>query len=203
MAAAQDQTVKIQFEVENLLPQNAKTLQTQLKVVAGVNDCAVAGIRVTISVKPESTLKFSDIKGVVADLKPVKDEKIAIKYDSIKLEGKVTLSFNVTKNQDKIQQAVLSVANVERAEQKGDEYLCTIKSPGGAKLMDIVAAVAKKTESADNTALASAALIKDVVWTGGPKPTVKDKPSTSNPDPNAKPAPKPGSCKAGGCKPGS
>jgi len=185
MAAAQDQTVKLQFEVENLLPANAKVLQNQIKSVAGVSECAVAGIKVTVTVKAGENLKVSDIKAAVAALKPVKDEKIAIKLDNVKLEGAVWISFSVEKNHDKIHGGLYSIATITNAKKVGDEFELQVKSPAGAKLLEICKAVAKVTECFQDKPMDC---LKEVKWVGAAKPAAKEQPKTEQPQPNA-PAP--------------
>jgi acetyl-CoA carboxylase carboxyltransferase component len=102
---------------------------------------------------------------------------IAVKLDSIKLEGKVILSFAVEKNTDKVAGAIKGVGNVLSVTSSGSDYEVTIKSPGGAKLLDIATAVAKKV-GADEAKAAD--LIKAVAWHGpqkaASKTPVKDPP---------------------------
>lgn len=180
MAAAQDQAVKFQFEVENLLPANQKALQNQLKVVSGVSECAVAGNKVTLTVKAGESLKISDVKAIVAALKPVKDEKIAIKLDNVKLEGTVWISFSVEKNHDKIHGALYSIPTITNAKKVGDEFEIQVKSPAGTKLIDVCKAVAKATECFQDKPMDC---LKETKWIGPGKPAAKEQPKTETPNP--------------------
>ncbi len=163
-AAAQD---KVQFEIDNLIPFNQKILQGQLNEVDGVAECLVNGGQVTLAMKPNGRIKLSAILKIVNGLKPFSTEKIAFKWESVKLAGKVILSFSVDKNKDKIQDALAAVENIEKAERKGDDYHLTLKSE--VALNDVTAAVAKATENAGSSTTLMAKVVKDVVWIGSPK----------------------------------
>lgn len=103
--------------------------------------------------------KLSEFLKVVKGIKPFADEKISPKLDSLRLLGKVILSFSVGKNKDRIEDGLKALANVESVDRKGDEYHVAIKSEG-ILLNEISSAVGK--------------VIKDIAWLGGPKPAAKE-----------------------------
>lgn len=191
LAALQDQTVRVEFQIENLLPCNETPLQAKLDEIDGVDEAAVSKGKVTLSVKPLAKAKLSEFLKAIKGIKPFADEKISLKIDSIKLSGKVVLSFCVEKNKDKIEGGLKGLAQVESIERKGDDYHVSIKSEG-ISLNDLSTAISKATdESSGASTTVYSKVIKDVAWVGGPKPSA-GKSSTPVPNTNESPGQKSG-----------
>lgn len=169
LAIAQDAPVKLTVEIENLGSASGKELQKALKNLTAVQECAVQGSKLTVTLVSEKKFKLSDLKDAVAGLKPDKDSaEIKIKLDSLKLEGKLLLAFAVSKNAEKIASALKSVNNVMNVAPSGSDYEVTIKSPAGAKFMDLATAVAKACGEDEAQA---ADVVKNITWTGAAKPS--------------------------------
>ncbi len=169
MAAAQD-TVKFTFEVPGLASKDGQALSKDLKNLTAVADAAVNGSKITISLTPDKKIKLTDIKDAVAKLKNEKGEALAIQLDSLKLEGRVVLTFTIDKKDDKIIAALKGVANVLDVKKVDTGFEASIKSPAGAKTMDLSKAVAKGCDLSEEKA---AEILKDITWFGAKKPESK------------------------------
>jgi hypothetical protein len=194
-AQSQGPVTRVSFEVENLKGvANQKFLENKIKSIAGVAECTVAGNRVTIIVKYDSTLKLSDLRKAVAEIKPEgKDQPPKIKEEMVKLEGKVDIELDLVEDLNKAFDAVRTTSNVTECKLNGSTLCCQVKSPAGVLIGALLKAIEKKVTPKENTKLASC--VKDVTWYAVPKPP--DKPAagpapTPAPQPGAKPPPKPG-----------
>jgi hypothetical protein len=188
--ALQDQTVRVEFDVENLLPCNETPFQVKLDEIDGVDEVSVSKGKVKLSIKPLSKAKLSEFLKALKGVKPFGDEKISLKVDGIKLSGKVVLSFCVEKNKDRIEGGLKGLGPIEAVERKGDDYHVAVK-PEGITLSDLSSAIAKATEeSTGSTTTLVSKVIKDVAWLGGPKPTAsKEEPKPSTPGAGIKESP--------------
>lgn len=174
---------------------NPGEIQSQIKSVPGVEDCAVeAGIFV-IAIKAGEQVKFTEIKKALATLKP----SPTIQYDAMNLEGHVILNFDHLKNPSdyqSVQKGLWNVSDVMTAELGSQGYDCTMRSPGGASLTKIAQSVALWTESgpSGSTALEAIGYIGEIFWIGSAKASTDSGTKPADPAPPApeyKPAPPP------------
>lgn len=151
--------VKFEFQIKDLKDAKARKIQANLKRVAGVQDCAVSGAKVTITAKKGDWVQLSHLND------EVKKEEMEIDFGSVTLSGRVTLGFNIPENTSKIHPTIKAYPNVVKVE-KIDENLnfdVTLKSPG-ARLMDLFTKVSKECGWPEDRVKE---IINDVAWWGG------------------------------------
>lgn len=158
-----------------------------IKSVAGVEEATSEGAKITFTVKVAEQVKLSDIKKAIATLKP----KPSIKYETLKLEGAVTLKFDHLKDNDydKVQKGLWRAPNVVSAELGILGYECKFKAPG-SPIVEIAKLVGAWSGTADSgaTTIEAMSFIYEVIWNGPDKP--KEALAEASPAPAA-PAPAP------------
>lgn len=149
--------VKFEFQIKELKDPKAKAILANLKKVANVQDCAISGTKVTITAKKAEWVQLSLLQAAV------KKEELEIDYDSIKLDGRVSLGFLIPENTSKILPTIKAFAGVSKVE-KIDDNLNFDVTCKAVKLMELYAKVSKECEWPDDRVKE---IINDVAWYGG------------------------------------
>lgn len=170
LAFAQE-PVKVSIEIENLSKEQGDRLRGSLAGLAGVGEIAVAGGKVTISVKEEKTLKLSEIEAKLAELKQDPEKKLKILVDKILLIGRVEIA---CKGDDiKLHGALKKIAKLKDLSAKGGGVFGCSADTSGVTVGEIVKAIAKAGGTADGE---SEGAVTDLTWFGPPKADAKPKP---------------------------
>jgi hypothetical protein len=165
--AVQDSPQKIQFKVEHfkidlkqavpLKPEEAKSFAAELKELPAVLDATCTETTATLSLKPESTLKWTEIKEKGKKTLTYDGGKPVIVFNTIKLEGHVTLTLHVEKNPEKVKDA-LKDAGFKDVTESGNDYDGTVKSP-----VDVVTVI-KKVAAKTGIEYRIFDILKDITW---------------------------------------
>jgi len=147
--------VKFEFQVKDL--KDSKKLQADLKKVVGVQDCAIAGIKVTITAKKGDWVQLSLLNA------EVKKQELEIDYSSIKLDGRVALGFNIPENTSKILPTLKSYPGVTKAEKIDENFNFDVTCKG-VKLLEIYTKVSKECNWPEDRVKE---IINDLAWYGG------------------------------------
>jgi len=158
---------KLKFTVEHLnldtkktaplKSDEAKAFEKELKELPAVADATCTETTATITLKPDGTLKLSELRGTGKKTLTYDGGKPVIVFNTIKLEGKVTLTLKVDKNKEKVKDALKDLGFKDISEN-GDDYDATIKSP--VDLVTVVKKVCAKT-GADYKIFE---ILKEIVW---------------------------------------
>jgi hypothetical protein len=170
-AAFAQQPVKVSIEIENLSKEQGDRLRGALSGLAGVGEIAVAGGKVTISLKEEATLKLSEIEAKLAELKQDPEKKLKILVEKIRLIGRVEIS--CTGDDIKLHGALKKIAKLKDLSIKGAGVFACSADSSGVTVGEIVKAIAK---AGANGEAESEAAVTDLTWFGPPKPDAKPKP---------------------------
>lgn len=164
---AQDAPRKIRFQVEHLnletkkaaplKAEEAKSFAAELKELAAVEDATCTESVATVVLKPGASLKWTDMKAVGKKTLSYDGGKPVIVFNTLKLEGRVTLTLQVEKNADKVADALKGMG-FQDVTASGDRYEGRAKSP--VDVVTIVKAVAKKT----GVEYRIFEIFKEVVW---------------------------------------
>jgi len=160
--------VKISIEVENLSKEQGDQLRSGVAGIASVAEVAVAGNKLTVSVKAEKALKLSEIEKLVTGLTQEDDKKLKILIDKIRLAGRVEITCEG--DEMKLHGALTKVSKLKDVQGKGSGGFTCTADKGGIVVADIVKALAKagKDDAAGN--------VVDILWHGPPKQVAKPEP---------------------------
>lgn len=158
---------KLKFTVEHfkidakqavpLKPEEAKAFEKELKELPGVQDAVCTESAATITLKPDGTLKLSELRGTGKKTLTYDGGKPVIVFNTIKLEGKVTLTLKVDKNKEKVKDALKELGFKDISEN-GDDYEGTVKTP-----VDVVTVV-KKVCAKTGAEYKIFEILKEIVW---------------------------------------
>jgi hypothetical protein len=149
--------VKFEFQIKDLKDPKSKTIQANLKKVAGVFDCAISGTKVTITAKKGDWVQLNLLNA------EVKKEELEIDYASITLGGRVALGFNIPENTSKIMPTIKAFPGVTKVEKIDDNFNFDVTCKG-VKLMDLYTKVSKECKWPEDRVKE---IINDVAWYGG------------------------------------
>lgn len=158
---------KLKFTVEHLnlqtmkaaplKPEESKSFAAELKELAAVQDAACTESVATVTLKPGASLRWTDMKAVGKKTLSYDGGKPVIVFNTLRLEGHVTITLHVEKNADKVDDALKSVG-FQDITSTGDDYDGKVKSP--VDMVRVVKAVAAKT----GVEYKIFEIFKDVVW---------------------------------------
>ena len=158
---------KLKFQVEHLnletkkvaplKPDEAKSFAAELKELAGVQDAACTESTATLTLKPEGTLKLTELRATGKKTLSYDGGKPVIVFNTIKLEGRVTLTLHVEKNPDKVKDALKELGWKDVTEAEG-VWGGTVKSP-----IDVVSLV-KKIFAKTGAEYKIFEILKDIAW---------------------------------------
>jgi hypothetical protein len=164
---AQEAPQKLKFQVEHLnletkkaaplKPDEAKSFAAELKEMAAVQDASCTETTATVTLKPESKLRWTELKAAGKKTLSYDGGKPVIVFNTLKLEGHVTVTLHVEKNADKVVDALKGLG-FQDVTANGDDYDARVKSP--VDVVTLVKAVAKKT----GVEYKVFEIFKDVVW---------------------------------------
>jgi hypothetical protein len=167
LVAPQDAPQKLKFQVEHfnletkkaapLKAEEAKSFASELKELAPVQDATCTETTATVTLKPEASLRWTDMKAVGKKTLTYDGGKPVIVFNTLKLEGHVTVTLHVEKNADKVVDALKGLG-FQDVTANGDDYDCKAKSP--VDVVTVVKAVVKKT----GVEYKVFEIFKDVVW---------------------------------------
>ena len=162
---------KLKFTVEHLNLQTmkaaplkaeeSKSFAAELKELAAVQDAACTESVATVTLKPGASLRWTDMKTVGKKTLSYDGGKPVIVFNTLKLEGHVTVTLHVEKNADKVADALKAVG-FQDVTSRGDDYDGKVKSP--VDMVRVVKAVAAKT----GVEYKIFEIFKDVVWHAPP-----------------------------------
>jgi hypothetical protein len=171
LAAVQDPPQKLKFQVEHfnletkkaapLKSDEAKSFASELKELAAVQDASCTETTATLTLKPEATLRWTELKAAGKKTLSYDGGKPVIVFNTLKLEGHVTVTLHVEKNADKVVDALKGLG-FQDVNASGDDYDARVKSP--VDVVTLVKAVAKKT----GVEYKVFEIFKDVVWHAPP-----------------------------------
>lgn len=158
---------KLKFTVEHLnlqtmkaaplKPEESKSFASELKELAAVQDATCTESVATVTLKPGASLRWTDMKAVGKKTLTYDGGKPVIVFNTLRLEGRVTITLHVEKNADKVDDALKSVG-FQDITATGDDYDAKVKSP--VDVVRVVKAVAAKT----GVEYRIFEIFKDVVW---------------------------------------
>jgi hypothetical protein len=165
--APQDQPQKLKFTVEHLNLQTmkaaplkadeAKSFAAELKELPAVQDATCTQSVATVTLKPGASLRWTDMKAVGKKTLSYDGGKPVIVFNTLRLEGHVTITLHVEKNADKVPDALKAVG-FQDVTSTGDDHDGKVKSP--VDVVRVVKAVAAKT----GVEYKIFEIFKDVVW---------------------------------------
>jgi hypothetical protein len=167
--AAQEAPVKLKFDVQHmpsdpggkprpLEPQEIRAFEAELKALPGVRDAACTPVAVTLTLQPEARLKLSEIRMAGKRTLGTETGKPVLVFNSITLEGRVSVTLRVEKNRDQVKDALKGYGEV--VSESDETYELKLKS--GVPVLALVKAVAAKT----GVEYKVFEILKDVVWHG-------------------------------------
>jgi len=164
---AQDQPQKLKFTVEHfnletkkaapLKPEESKSFAAELKELAAVQDATCTESVATVTLKPGASLRWTEMKAVGKKTLSYDGGKPVIVFNTLRLEGHVTVTLHVEKNADKVDEALKGLG-FQEITSTGDDYDCKVKTP--VDLVRVVKTVAAKT----GVEYKIFEIFKDVVW---------------------------------------
>ena len=162
---------KVGFRVEHfkadarqsvpLKPEEAKSFAAELKGLAAVEDATCAESSATVTLRPGATLKLSDLRSAGKKTLSYDGGKPVIVYNTLKLEGRVTLTLQVAKNPDRVKDA-LKEAGFKDVTESGSDWGGTVGTP-----VDVVTVV-KKVAAKAGVDYRIFEILKDVAWHAPP-----------------------------------
>jgi len=167
---------KLKFQVEHLKidakqtaplkPEEAKAFAEELKQLAGVKDATCTESLATITMSGEGPLKMSELRAAGKKTLTYDGGKPVIVFNTIKLEGHVTLTLHVEKNPDKVKDALKEMGWKDVKEADGT-WEGVVKTP-----VDVVTVV-KKVCAKTGAEYKIFEILKDITWHPAPKPEGK------------------------------
>lgn len=145
-----------------LKPEEERALEKEFKALPAVKDAVLKDSVATLTLKPDSSVKLSELRGA-GKKAPVEEGFNQIVFNSLKLEGSVTLHLNVAQNREKVKDA-LKGGKVTDVTETADGWRCLIKAPG-ADVLALIKAVAAKC----GVEYKVFEILKDITWHGGEK----------------------------------
>jgi hypothetical protein len=165
--AAQEKPQTLKFQVEHmnletkkaapLKADEAKSFAAELKEMAAVQDASCTESTATVTLKPEAKLRWTELKAAGKKTLSYDGGKPVIVFNTLKLEGHVTVTLHVEKNADKVAEALKGLG-FQDVSASGDDYDARVKTP--VDIVTLVKAVAKKT----GVEYKVFEIFKDVVW---------------------------------------
>ncbi len=158
---------KLKFQVEHLnletkkaaplKADEAKSFAAELKELPQVQDATCTETTATVQLKPDVSLRWTEMKAVGKKTLSYDGGKPVIVFNTLKLDGHVTVTLHVEKNADKVPEALKGLG-FQDVTASGDDYDCKAKSP--VDVVTLVKAVCKRT-GVDYKVFE---IFKDVVW---------------------------------------
>ena len=162
---------KLKFQVEHfnletkkavpLKAEEAKSFAAELKEMAAVQDATCTETTATMTLKPEAKLRWTELKAAGKKTLSYDGGKPVIVFNTLKLEGHVTVTLHVEKNADKVAEALKGLG-FQDVTANGDDYDAKVKTP--VDVVTLVKAVARKT----GVEYKVFEIFKDVVWHAPP-----------------------------------
>jgi hypothetical protein len=169
--AAQESPQRVKFQVEHLnletkkaaplKAEEAKSFANELREMAAVQDASCSETTATLTLKPDATLRWTELKAAGKKTLSYDGGKPVIVFNTLKLEGHVTVTLHVEKNADKVAEALKGLG-FQDVSASGDDYDARVKTP--VDVVTLVKAVAKKT----GVEYRVFEIFKDVVWHAPP-----------------------------------
>jgi len=169
--AAQESPQKLKFQVEHLnletkkaaplKTEESKSFAAELKELAAVQDATCTESVATVTLKSGASLRWTDMKAVGKKTLSYDGGKPVIVFNTLRLEGHVTITLHVEKNADKVDDALKSVG-FQDVTSTGDDYDAKVKSP-----VDVVRVV-KAVSAKCGVEYKIFEIFKDVVWHAPP-----------------------------------
>lgn len=167
LLAAQEPPRKLTFKVEHinletkktapLKPEEAKSFAEELQALPAVKEASCSETTATVTLKPGAVLKLSSLRSTGKKTLGGDGGKPVIVFNTLKLEGKVTLTLHVEKNADKVKDA-LKEAGFRDVTESGSDYEGVVKTP-----VDVVTVV-KKVAAKTGVEYKVFEILKDVAW---------------------------------------
>lgn len=140
-----------------LKPEEAKSFAAELKELAGVQDATCTETQATITIKPDASLKLSELRATGKKTLTYDGGKPVMVFNTIKLEGHVTLNLHVDKNPEKVKDA-LKELGFKDVTENGNDFDGTLKSP-----VDVVSVI-KKVCAKTGAEYKIFEILKDITW---------------------------------------
>ena len=150
-----------------LKPEEAKSFASELKELPGVLDASCTESQATITIKPDGTLKLSELRGTGKKTLTYDGGKPVMVFNTIKVEGHVVLNLHVEKNPEKVKDA-LKELGFKDVTENGNDFDGVVKSP-----VDVVTII-KKVCAKTGAEYKIFEILKDITWL--PAPAAPPKP---------------------------
>jgi hypothetical protein len=140
LLVAQEKETKIRFALQHdtgakdgigarkLNPEEDRAFEKELKALAAVKEATVKGSAATVVLNPGATLKFTEIKAAGKKVPTPDGGFNQVVFNTLKLEGRVTLTLQIEKNREKVKDALKAAGAAEVTEGEGT-WECLFKTP--------------------------------------------------------------------------
>lgn len=167
LLAPQDAPQKLKFMVEHLnletmkaaplKADEAKSFAAELKQLAAVQDATCTESIATVTLKPGTALKWTELKAAAKKTLSYDGGKPVIVLNTLRLQGRVTITLHVEVNADKVADALKGLG-FQDATASGEDHTGKVKTP--VDIVTVVKAVAKRT----GVEYKLFEIFKDIVW---------------------------------------
>jgi hypothetical protein len=140
LLGAQEKETRIRFALQHdtgakdgigarkLNPEEDRAFEKELRALPAVKEATVKASAATVVLNPGATLKFTEIKAAGKKVPTPDGGFNQVVFNTLKLEGRVTLALQVEKNREKVKDAIKGAGAVEVAEG-ADGWDCVFKTP--------------------------------------------------------------------------
>jgi len=166
----QEKDTKIRFALQHdtgakdgvgarkLNAEEERGFEKELRALPAVKEVFVKSSVATVTLQPGSTLKFTEIKAAGKRVPTPQGGFNQVVFNSLKLEGRVTLTLQVEKNREKVKDA-LKTGPVREVSETADGWECRIAAPG-ADVIGLVKNVCAKC----GVEYRIFDILKDIAW---------------------------------------
>jgi len=168
----QEKPVRLRFDVQHmpatpdgkprpLEPKEIRAFEAEVKGLPGVKEATCSESSVTITVDPDGRLRLSDLRAAGKKTLGTEAGKPVIVFNTVKLEGRVSITLHVEKNPEKVKEALKGFG--EALAESGETHDLKVKSP--VPVLTVVKAVAARC----GVEYKVFDILKDIVWHGTSK----------------------------------
>lgn len=128
-----------------LTPEEGGAFAKSLETLEAIKSATWKNPVMTVELAPGSSLKFTDIKRAGKSAALPNGGHLQVVFNSLKLQGTVTLSLSVEKNQDKVAAALKSAGKTREVAETSAGYRFTIRRGSSVPIIPLIKSVARKT----------------------------------------------------------
>ena len=128
-----------------LTPEEGGAFAKSLETLDAIKSAYWKNPVMDVELVPGKSLKFTDLKRAGKSAALPNGGHLQVVFNSLKLQGTVTLALNVEKNQDKVAAALKSAGKTREVSETPDGYRFTIRRGSSVSILSLIKAVARKT----------------------------------------------------------